>query len=177
MSLSRAFCLRRRQTALPTPREERARWRTSAPKSRCEATPAAPPRRAQRASGGIARRRKTSSTAVRAPRSSHPVCAPPPRSFEENASSRPPAPPGLRCTACSLPRLAPPEAPPPRPRVVHALALLLGLTFLACWAGTPSYFFRNRSTRPAVSTSLYLPVKNGWQLAQISTWNEPRVER
>src|SRR5215472_17139188 len=47
---------------------------------------------------------------------------------------------------------------------------------LAAWA-LPSYFFRNRSTRPAVSTSLYLPVKKGWQLAQISTWKEPRVER
>jgi len=41
----------------------------------------------------------------------------------------------------------------------------------------PSYFFRKRSTRPAVSTSLYLPVKKGWQLAQISTVNEPRVDR
>ena len=41
----------------------------------------------------------------------------------------------------------------------------------------PSYFFRKRSTRPAVSTSLYLPVKKGWQLAQISTANEPRVDR
>src|SRR5205823_65255 len=39
------------------------------------------------------------------------------------------------------------------------------------------YFLRKRSTRPCVSTSLYLPVKNGWQFEQISTWNEPRVER
>ena len=34
----------------------------------------------------------------------------------------------------------------------------------AAGAGTPglvSYFFRKRSTRPSVSTSLYLPVKNG----------------
>src|SRR5712692_9664576 len=49
-----------------------------------------------------------------------------------------------------------------------------GLAPGGCW---PSYFFRKRSTRPAVSTSLYLPVKKGWQLAQISTANEPRVER
>ena len=40
-----------------------------------------------------------------------------------------------------------------------------------------SYFLRNRSTRPAVSISLYLPVKYGWQFEQISTLNEPRVER
>jgi hypothetical protein len=32
-----------------------------------------------------------------------------------------------------------------------------------------AYLRRNRSTRPAVSTSLCLPVKNGWQLEQIST--------
>jgi hypothetical protein len=31
------------------------------------------------------------------------------------------------------------------------------------------YFFWNRSTRPAVSTSFCLPVKNGWQFEQIST--------
>jgi hypothetical protein len=32
-----------------------------------------------------------------------------------------------------------------------------------------AYLRRNRSTRPAVSTSLCLPVKKGWQLEQIST--------
>lgn len=31
-----------------------------------------------------------------------------------------------------------------------------------------SYFCRKRSTRPAVSTSFCLPVKNGWQFEQIS---------
>jgi len=31
------------------------------------------------------------------------------------------------------------------------------------------YFFWKRSTRPAVSTSFCLPVKNGWQFEQIST--------
>src|SRR6516225_544448 len=32
-----------------------------------------------------------------------------------------------------------------------------------------AYFFWNRSTRPAVSTSFCLPVKKGWQFEQIST--------
>src|SRR5258706_8521830 len=32
-----------------------------------------------------------------------------------------------------------------------------------------AYFRRKRSMRPAVSTSFCLPVKNGWQLEQIST--------
>ena len=41
----------------------------------------------------------------------------------------------------------------------------------------PAYFWRNRSTRPAVSTSFCLPVKNGWQLEQMSRWSSPTVER
>jgi len=32
------------------------------------------------------------------------------------------------------------------------------------------YFWRKRSTRPAVSISFCLPVKKGWQAAQISRW-------
>jgi hypothetical protein len=32
------------------------------------------------------------------------------------------------------------------------------------------YFWRNRSTRPAVSMSFCLPVKKGWQAAQMSVW-------
>lgn len=32
------------------------------------------------------------------------------------------------------------------------------------------YFWRKRSTRPAVSISFCLPVKNGWQAAQMSVW-------
>src|SRR5215472_2534310 len=32
-----------------------------------------------------------------------------------------------------------------------------------------AYFFWKRSTRPAVSINFCLPVKNGWQLEQIST--------
>ena len=32
-----------------------------------------------------------------------------------------------------------------------------------------AYFLVKRSTRPAVSTSFCLPVKNGWQFEQIST--------
>ena len=31
------------------------------------------------------------------------------------------------------------------------------------------YFFMNLSTRPAESTSFFLPLKNGWHLEQIST--------
>src|ERR1041385_2907169 len=41
-----------------------------------------------------------------------------------------------------------------------------------------AYFRRKRSTRPAVSINFCLPVKNGWQLEQISTWMSPLcVER
>jgi len=39
------------------------------------------------------------------------------------------------------------------------------------------YFFRNASTRPAVSTSLSRPVKNGWQLAHTATRMLGTVER
>jgi hypothetical protein len=39
------------------------------------------------------------------------------------------------------------------------------------------YFWRKRSTRPAVSTSFCLPVKKGWQLAQMSVWISASVER
>ncbi len=40
-----------------------------------------------------------------------------------------------------------------------------------------AYFLRKRSTWPAVSISLNLPVKNGWQFEQISVWKLPRVDR
>jgi len=39
------------------------------------------------------------------------------------------------------------------------------------------YFCRNRSTRPAVSMSFCLPVKNGWQTLQMSVWISAIVER
>jgi hypothetical protein len=39
------------------------------------------------------------------------------------------------------------------------------------------YFWRKRSTRPAVSISFCLPVKNGWQAAQMSVWISAFVER
>jgi hypothetical protein len=52
-----------------------------------------------------------------------------------------------------------------------------GLAAAAAAGLTVSYFLRKRSTRPWVSMSLFLPVKNGWQLEQISMWNEPRVDR
>src|SRR5437763_16897188 len=43
---------------------------------------------------------------------------------------------------------------------------------------TLAYLRRKRSTRPAVSISCCLPVKNGWQMEQISTWMSPLwVER
>jgi len=37
------------------------------------------------------------------------------------------------------------------------------------WAAAWAYLRWKRSTRPAVSTNFILPVKNGWQAAQIST--------
>ncbi len=41
-----------------------------------------------------------------------------------------------------------------------------------------AYLRRKRSTRPAVSIIFCLPVKNGWQLEQISMWMSPLwVER
>src|SRR3954454_23688180 len=39
------------------------------------------------------------------------------------------------------------------------------------------YFLVNRSTRPSVSSSFCLPVKNGWQLEQISRCSSGLVER
>ena len=39
------------------------------------------------------------------------------------------------------------------------------------------YFWRNRSTRPAVSISFCLPVKKGWHFEQTSTRMSGRVER
>ena len=42
--------------------------------------------------------------------------------------------------------------------------------------GVP-YFFRNTSTRPAVSTIFCRPVKNGWQLEQTATRRLGTVER
>jgi hypothetical protein len=41
------------------------------------------------------------------------------------------------------------------------------------WLDALAYLRRNRSTRPAVSTKRCLPVKNGWQFEQISTWMSP----
>src|SRR5580704_5013364 len=49
----------------------------------------------------------------------------------------------------------------------YFLAALAAVTFAAASA----YFFVKRSTRPAVSISFCLPVKNGWQFGQISTRN------
>src|SRR5437667_9894665 len=40
-----------------------------------------------------------------------------------------------------------------------------------------TYFFLTRSTRPSVSTIFCVPVKNGWQLEQISSLMSPTVDR
>jgi hypothetical protein len=42
------------------------------------------------------------------------------------------------------------------------------IDFFFLTSGVP-YFFRNFSTRPALSMNFCLPVKKGWQLEQIST--------
>src|SRR5690242_12820056 len=52
----------------------------------------------------------------------------------------------------------------------------LASAVFAAWALPASdfaYFRRKRSTRPAVSTSFCLPVKNGWQFEQISRLMAP----
>src|SRR6266705_6883237 len=53
--------------------------------------------------------------------------------------------------------------------------LLASLYFLAAadLAAASAYFLVKRSTRPAVSTSFCLPVKNGWQFEQISRLMAP----
>src|SRR6267154_1491343 len=58
-----------------------------------------------------------------------------------------------------------------RPSAWNASAVNGSGYFLAAvaFAAASAYFFVKRSTRPAVSTSFCLPVKNGWQLEQIST--------
>ena len=48
------------------------------------------------------------------------------------------------------------------------------LTPATVWA---PYFFVNRSTRPSVSISFCFPVKNGWQLEQISSRTSFFVDR
>src|SRR5688500_1228704 len=55
-------------------------------------------------------------------------------------------------------------------------ALSSGLSACSAASRRP-YLARNFSTRPAVSTSFWRPVKNGWQLEQISTWISGTVER
>src|SRR5262249_32806884 len=42
--------------------------------------------------------------------------------------------------------------------------------------GACSYFLRNRSMRPCVSSSFCLPVKNGWQFEQMSRCRSPPVD-
>ena len=54
--------------------------------------------------------------------------------------------------------------------VVFVVAYLVGFAGFA-------YFWRNRSTRPAVSISFCLPVKKGWHWEQMSRWISCCVER
>jgi hypothetical protein len=80
------------------------------------------------------------------------------------------------------------------PEIRQSLGILrgLGISELALDRGRPverlrqpaaktqavlPYFCRNRSTRPAVSTSFCLPVKKGWQAEQISVWISAWVDR
>jgi len=60
---------------------------------------------------------------------------------------------------------------------VGKTATVGGFLFYFVFLAAFSYFRRKRSTRPAVSTSFCLPVKNGWQLAHISTEIDFLVER
>jgi hypothetical protein len=57
-------------------------------------------------------------------------------------------------------------------------AVILSLYATYFLASALAYLRRKRSMRPAVSSIFCLPVKNGWQLEQISTWMSPLwVER
>jgi hypothetical protein len=48
---------------------------------------------------------------------------------------------------------------------------------IACAQLSFPYFWRKRSTRPAVSTSFCFPVKKGWHWLQMSVWISAWVER
>src|SRR3954451_17571094 len=68
------------------------------------------------------------------------------------------------------------QSPRGRPRAVLQFWLEAYARFLA--ASDFAYLRLKRSTRPAVSTSFCLPVKNGWQFEQISRPMSPLwVER
>ena len=57
-----------------------------------------------------------------------------------------------------------------------AAFLALAAAFSASADWVPN-FLLNRSTRPSVSISFCRPVKNGWQLLQMSRWTSFLVER
>jgi hypothetical protein len=58
-----------------------------------------------------------------------------------------------------------------RQSALHSFAAARVYFFAAAFSAAAfSYFLLKRSTRPAVSSSFCLPVKNGWQLEQISTF-------
>ena len=52
-----------------------------------------------------------------------------------------------------------------------------GLYALALGFAVLAYFLLKRSTRPSASTIFWVPVKNGWQLEQMSTFKSPTVVR
>jgi hypothetical protein len=58
-----------------------------------------------------------------------------------------------------------------------AFSVCFSVCFSACFSVCFWYFWRKRSTRPAVSISFCLPVKNGWQAEQMSVWISPMVDR
>ena len=65
----------------------------------------------------------------------------------------------------------------PRERVAQQVAEAQRLSSPSLGRLGVWYFWRKRSTRPAVSTSRCLPVKNGWHSAQTSVWISAIVER
>src|SRR3954465_11828172 len=60
---------------------------------------------------------------------------------------------------------------------VFLAAFVVFSAFLRLSAVCAPNFFVKRSTRPSVSISFCLPVKNGWQFAQISRCSSGLVER
>ena len=58
-------------------------------------------------------------------------------------------------------------------QTIEEAAARLGQSVTDFAVSTLAYLRRKRSTRPAVSNSFCLPVKNGWQFEQISTPMSP----
>ena len=60
-------------------------------------------------------------------------------------------------------------AEPARNRAAERYFLVLAALAAATASAAFAYFFVKRWTRPSVSSNFCFPVKNGWQLDQIST--------